>query len=271
MATQEVTRPPAPANDVMPIHGIDHLELYVGNAAQAAYYYTRAFGFTYTRYADDLTFSSDRPEAVKVLRQRATAIVGEEGFAVNEAKTRVARKGRCQRVTGVVVNTQLGLSRQERRRLRAMIHQLRPALEAGTADPARVEGYQAVAGPFGFVAGFSFNVPPGKPSGLKTPADRLASMPGVVCGRPLRGLMAETLRAWAARTDPGRFVLIGGAAGASAKPIISLDGTPPKRITVQAWDSADALNKWYNSADYQSALKIGKQYATFRRYAVEGQ
>jgi 4-hydroxyphenylpyruvate dioxygenase len=34
----------------MPIHGIDHLELYVGNAAQAAYYYTRAFGFTETAY-----------------------------------------------------------------------------------------------------------------------------------------------------------------------------------------------------------------------------
>jgi uncharacterized protein (DUF1330 family) len=69
----------------------------------------------------------------------------------------------------------------------------------------------------------------------------------------------------------GKFVLIGGAAGAGAKPITALDGTPPKRITVQAWDSMDALNKWYNSTDYQDALKIGKQYATFRRYAVEGQ
>jgi 4-hydroxyphenylpyruvate dioxygenase len=36
--------------DVMPIHGIDHLELFVGNAAQAAYYYTHAFGFTETAY-----------------------------------------------------------------------------------------------------------------------------------------------------------------------------------------------------------------------------
>jgi 4-hydroxyphenylpyruvate dioxygenase len=39
-----------PAGDVMPIHGIDHLELFVGNAAQAAYYYTRALGFTETAY-----------------------------------------------------------------------------------------------------------------------------------------------------------------------------------------------------------------------------
>ena len=33
----------------------------------------------------------------------------------------------------------------------------------------------------------------------------------------------------------------------------------------------DALNNWYNSEAYQAALKTGKQYATFRRYAVEGQ
>jgi 4-hydroxyphenylpyruvate dioxygenase len=60
MATQEVTRPPAPVNDVMPIHGIDHLELYVGNAAQAAYFYTRAFGFTETAYRGLETGSRDR-------------------------------------------------------------------------------------------------------------------------------------------------------------------------------------------------------------------
>jgi uncharacterized protein (DUF1330 family) len=31
-----------------------------------------------------------------------------------------------------------------------------------------------------------------------------------------------------------------------------------------------ALKAWYNGAEYQSALKIGEKYATFRRYAVEG-
>jgi 4-hydroxyphenylpyruvate dioxygenase len=42
--------PQAQTQDVMPIHGIDHLELFVGNAAQAAYYYTHALGFTETAY-----------------------------------------------------------------------------------------------------------------------------------------------------------------------------------------------------------------------------
>ena len=46
--------------DVMPIHGIDHLELFVGNAAQAAYYYTHAFGFTETAYRGLETGCRDR-------------------------------------------------------------------------------------------------------------------------------------------------------------------------------------------------------------------
>ena len=73
------------------------------------------------------------------------------------------------------------------------------------------------------------------------------------------------------RNAGARFVVIGGTAGAGAKPIVPLEGTPPKRVTVQAWESMDALKSWYEGADYQAALKIGRQYAKFRRYAVEGQ
>src|SRR4051812_20149619 len=42
--------PSVPAEDRMPIHGIDHVALYVGNAAPAAYFYTRAYGFTETAF-----------------------------------------------------------------------------------------------------------------------------------------------------------------------------------------------------------------------------
>lgn len=69
----------------------------------------------------------------------------------------------------------------------------------------------------------------------------------------------------------GRFVVIGGVAGVGAKPVMGLAGEPPKRITIQAWDSMDAINAWYKGADYQAALKIGEKYATFRRYAIESQ
>ena len=39
---------PVPEHDRMPLHGIDHVEFFVGNAAQAAYFYAHAFGFTET-------------------------------------------------------------------------------------------------------------------------------------------------------------------------------------------------------------------------------
>jgi 4-hydroxyphenylpyruvate dioxygenase len=46
--------------DFMPLHGIDHVEFYVGNAAQAAHYYTRAFGFEEVAYAGLHTGVRDR-------------------------------------------------------------------------------------------------------------------------------------------------------------------------------------------------------------------
>ena len=54
-------RPTLPSDgDRMPVHGIDHLELYVGNAAQAAYYFTNAYGFTETAYSGLETGRRDR-------------------------------------------------------------------------------------------------------------------------------------------------------------------------------------------------------------------
>src|ERR671935_1816983 len=62
MATQETsTRTDMrQVEDFMPLHGVDHVELYVGNAAQAAYYYARAFGFREVAYAGLETGVRDR-------------------------------------------------------------------------------------------------------------------------------------------------------------------------------------------------------------------
>src|SRR5215218_10155338 len=51
---------PVEQNDRMPVHGIDHVEMYVGNAAQAAFYFVHAFGFTETAYAGLETGRRDR-------------------------------------------------------------------------------------------------------------------------------------------------------------------------------------------------------------------
>ena len=48
----------------MPLMGIDHVEFYVGNARQAAFYYSRAFGFSITAYAGPETKVRDRASYV---------------------------------------------------------------------------------------------------------------------------------------------------------------------------------------------------------------
>lgn len=54
-------------NDFMPIDGIDHVELYVGNAKQAAHFYRSGFGFRITAYAGLET--GHRSRASYVLKQ----------------------------------------------------------------------------------------------------------------------------------------------------------------------------------------------------------
>src|ERR687896_1216832 len=61
MSTQPVVAPEKlHSEDFMPLHGIDHVELWVGNAAQAAYFYREAFGFEQVAYAGLETGVRDR-------------------------------------------------------------------------------------------------------------------------------------------------------------------------------------------------------------------
>jgi retron-type reverse transcriptase len=87
-------------------------------------------GWTYTRYADDLTFSGDalvpkgerNPKSIAWLLARTRHLCEDEGFEVNEKKVRVARRNAAQAVTGIVVNEKVSAPRAERRRLRAILH-----------------------------------------------------------------------------------------------------------------------------------------------------
>src|SRR5437879_11208388 len=51
-------------DDFMPIDGWDHVELWVGNAKQSAYFYEHAFGFTPVAYAGPETGVRDRASYV---------------------------------------------------------------------------------------------------------------------------------------------------------------------------------------------------------------
>lgn len=77
--------------------------------------------FYYTRYADDLVFSSNSEALLRII-PFVRDIVAGEGFAVNEAKTRIMRQGRQQCVTGLVVNERLNPPPALPRLLRAVLH-----------------------------------------------------------------------------------------------------------------------------------------------------
>ena len=108
---------------------------------------SHSLGWRYTRYADDLTFSL--PASVEddsrlgALLGGAHRIVEDEGFAVRLDKTRVARAGARQQVTGLVVNGDgpPRVPRALRRQLRAAAHNRKHGRERPEADPiARLEG-----------------------------------------------------------------------------------------------------------------------------------
>lgn len=98
----------------------------------------RRFGCTYTRYADDLTFSGDETfkRSLKRFVPLVRKIISNERFRLHEKKMRFARPGRRQEVTGVVVNRKVNVRRAEYDRLKAIVHNARRAgsLESQNRD-----------------------------------------------------------------------------------------------------------------------------------------
>ncbi len=86
--------------------------------------YCKKHGWTYTRYADDLTFSGEQAQTkyTPALIRMAEQVAREEGFAAHPTKTRVMRKGGRQLVTGIVVNQRRAVPKKEVRQLRALLH-----------------------------------------------------------------------------------------------------------------------------------------------------
>jgi dihydroorotate dehydrogenase len=78
-----------------------------------------------------------------------------------------------------------------------------------TAEPEKIETLLRVVDPYRFVAGFNFNIPPGKNYSLRTPAAEVQLMPGSLCGRPLAPLIKNVVREWYRRAERGRYSLIG--------------------------------------------------------------
>jgi RNA-directed DNA polymerase len=89
---------------------------------------------TYTRYADDVTFSTTRrifPKSIGLsdpvsnqisVGVELKAAIEENGFKVNEKKTRLQRKDERQKVTGLIVNQKPNVNKTLINQVRAMLH-----------------------------------------------------------------------------------------------------------------------------------------------------
>ncbi|MEM9701267.1 MAG: reverse transcriptase family protein [Planctomycetota bacterium] len=127
--------PTSPRLSNLLMHGVDYA------LAQAA----GRRGFRYTRYADDLAFSSaeDDPHAVRDLLRVVKRVVGKTGFRLNRRKTRILRRHQRQKICGLVVNDRLNIPRKQRRELRAALHRRRTG-GAATYSDEQLAGWAGV-------------------------------------------------------------------------------------------------------------------------------
>ena len=65
------------------------------------------------------------------------------------------------------------------------------------------------------------------------------------------------------KSSGGRFLIAG-------QNIKSLEGTPPRRVIVTAWESFEKVDAWFNSPGFRELRTVGDKYAQFRLYVVEG-
>lgn len=86
----------------------------------------------YTRYADDICFSTNRTTFPASLAERVPgetvlgedliSIISDHGFDINSKKTCLVPNAQRQRVTGLVVNAKVNVSRDYARSLRNLLH-----------------------------------------------------------------------------------------------------------------------------------------------------
>ena len=84
----------------------------------------KRFGATYTRYADDITFSSNHNlyGNGSELFQEVRKIIAEQGFVINESKVRLQKPWFRQEVTGLIVNRHPNVQRKYVKELRQWIY-----------------------------------------------------------------------------------------------------------------------------------------------------
>lgn len=106
------------------------------------------YDFIYSRYADDMSFSFNKGNMVMEENEHINVdkilgiiskIIREEGFAVNNKKTKFLRNNNRQSITGIVINgTEIGVPKKWVKNLRAAIYNASKLKECGSNIPSDV-------------------------------------------------------------------------------------------------------------------------------------
>lgn len=98
-------------------------------------------GFRYSRYADDLTFSSEKKIPLDFVKEIG-AILKLSGFKLNDSKTRFMGRGSRMEITGLVINHGINQSRTWRRMVRATVHSLSQNKKVSPKNREKLIGYR---------------------------------------------------------------------------------------------------------------------------------
>jgi len=107
----------APTSPIITNMICDRLDYYLSRLA-------KRFNMNYSRYADDITFSSMHYVYGKggKFMLELERIIKEQGFTINESKTRLQRKGSRQEVTGIIVSDKLNVTQKYVRDIRNILY-----------------------------------------------------------------------------------------------------------------------------------------------------
>ncbi len=100
----------------------------------------QSFDLVYTRYADDMTFSSSALIS-PTFQDQVVQIIVNHGFHIQATKTRLMGPAVRREVTGLTVNHQVAIPRHRRRQLRAYFHRISRSPEQFAAERNRALGY----------------------------------------------------------------------------------------------------------------------------------
>lgn len=81
------------------------------------------YGVDFSRYMDDLTFSSNNKKLLQNIEKRVNNILFFYGYKVNYKKTKYISENKQQKVLGLVVNNkEVCITNKEKRKIRATLH-----------------------------------------------------------------------------------------------------------------------------------------------------